>query len=57
MKFVMFVCWDAGRMDAAMEPDAKSAPEPESFPWLDELVHRNEVPIGWCRADVVAFDS
>ena len=37
MKFLMFVCWDAKKMDAQTEPDPNEKTEEESFPWLDDL--------------------
>ena len=40
MKFLMFVCWDAKKMDAQTEPDPTATANPESFPWLDDLQAR-----------------
>jgi len=37
MKYLMFVCWDAGRMDAQVEPDPHALPDVEPFPWVDDL--------------------
>lgn len=37
MKFLLLVCWDAGKMDAQTEPDPNASPDEESFPWLDDL--------------------
>jgi len=50
MKYLLLVCWDAGRMDARTEPDASDAEEPESFPWLDELQSRG----AWITGDQLA---
>jgi hypothetical protein len=50
MKYLLLVCWDAGRMDAQTEPDASDAEEPESFPWLDELQSRG----AWITGDQLA---
>jgi hypothetical protein len=37
MKYLMFVCWDAERMDAQVEPDPNALPDVEPFPWVDNL--------------------
>jgi hypothetical protein len=37
MKYLMFVCWDAERMDAQVEPDPNALPDVEPFPWVDDL--------------------
>ena len=38
MKYLMFVCWDAERMDAQVEPDPNALPDVEEpFPWVDDL--------------------
>jgi hypothetical protein len=50
MKFMMFVCWDAGRMDAQAEPDPPHAAEEQSFPWLDDLQARGV----WITGDQLA---
>ena len=50
MKYLLLVCWDAGRMDAQTEPDASDAEEPENFPWLDELQSRG----AWITGDQLA---
>jgi hypothetical protein len=50
MKFLMFVCWDATKMDAQTEPDPKQAPAEESFPWLDDLRSRG----AWITGDQLA---
>ena len=46
MKYLLMVCWDAEHMNAQTEPDPADAPEPESFPWLDELMARDAWIIG-----------
>jgi hypothetical protein len=40
MKYLLLVCWDAGRMDAESEPEPTDAPEEDSFPWLDDVQAR-----------------
>ena len=45
MKFMMLVCWDAGAMDAQVEPDP-SEREEKSFPWLDGVQARGQWVIG-----------
>src|SRR5215213_9825368 len=50
MKFLLFVCWDAERMDAQVEPDPSDAAEPEGFPWLDDLQARG----AWITGDQLA---
>ena len=50
MKFLMFVCWDAARMDAQTEPTAGETPKEESFPWLDDLQARGR----WVTGDQLA---
>ena len=50
MRFVMFVCWDAERMNAQTEPDPAEPREEESFPWLDDLQARGV----WVTGDQLA---
>ena len=50
MKFLLLVCWDAKKMDAQTEPAPAAAAEPESFPWLDDLVARGK----WVTGDQLA---
>ena len=50
MRFLMFVCWDAERMDAQTEPDPAETREEESFPWLEELQARGM----WVSGDQLA---
>jgi hypothetical protein len=50
MRFVLFVCWDAERMDAQTEPDPTEAREEESFPWLDDVQERGI----WVTGDQLA---
>ena len=50
MKYLLLVCWDAGKMDAEMEPDPADTPDGESFPWLDELLARGS----WITGDQLA---
>ena len=50
MRFVMFVCWDAERMNAQTEPDPTEPREEESFPWLDDLQARGI----WVTGDQLA---
>ena len=50
MRFVLFVCWDAERMDAQTEPDPTDTPKEESFPWLDDL-HARGI---WVTGDQLA---
>jgi len=50
MKFLLLVCWDVKKMDAQTEPDPTKAPEPESFPWLDDLQARHR----WVTGDQLA---
>ena len=40
MRYLLLVCWDAGKMDAQTEPDSAAAPVEETFPWLDDLQAR-----------------
>lgn len=42
MKYMLMVCWDTERMNAAEEPDPAQPmeEEEESFPWLDDLEAR-----------------
>jgi hypothetical protein len=40
MKYLLFVCWDAARMNAQIEPAPTDKPKAESFPWLDDLQAR-----------------
>ena len=46
MKYMLLVCWDAGRMSAEPEPDASAPEEEEGFPWLDDLQARGKWIIG-----------
>jgi len=50
MKYLMFVCWDAERMDGQSEPDPNDNPDEESFPWLDDLQARGM----WVTGDQLA---
>ena len=51
MKYLMFVCWDAGRMDAQTEPEpSERAGDDESFPWLDDVQARGV----WVTGDQLA---
>jgi hypothetical protein len=50
MKYLLFVCWDAERMDAQTEPDPGDAPEEKGFPWLDDLQERGL----WVTGDQLA---
>src|SRR5215217_5160699 len=50
MKYLMFVCWDADRMNGQREPDPTDTPEDESFPWLDDLQARGM----WVTGDQLA---
>jgi hypothetical protein len=50
MKYLMLVCWDAGKMDAQTEPDPAGRHEKESFPWLDDLQARGI----WVTGDQLA---
>jgi hypothetical protein len=50
MRFLMFVCWDAKKMDAQTEPNPTDAPVVEGFPWLDELQARGS----WVNGDQLA---
>ena len=50
MKFMMFVCWDAERMDAQSEPEPDENHEPESFPWLEDQQARGT----WVTGDQLA---
>ena len=50
VKFLMFVCWDAKKMDAQTEPDPTQTPVEESFPWLDDLQARGR----WITGDQLA---
>ena len=50
MKFLMFVCWDAKKMDAQAEPGPTDAQDDESFPWLDDLQARGR----WITGDQLA---
>jgi hypothetical protein len=49
MKYLLLVCWDAGRMDAQTEPNPAETKE-ESFPWLDDLQARGI----WVTGDQLA---
>jgi len=50
MKFLMLVCWDAGAMDAQVEPGPNDKPGEEGFPWLDDLQARGV----WVTGDQLA---
>lgn len=51
MRFLMFVCWDAERMNAQTEPDpAAENRDEESFPWLDDVQARGV----WVTGDQLA---
>ena len=50
MRFVLFVCWDAERMDAQTEPDPTEAREEANFPWLDDVQKRGI----WVTGDQLA---
>ena len=50
MKYLLLVCWDAGRMNDQKEPDNGSAESDESFPWLDDLQARGI----WVTGDQLA---
>jgi hypothetical protein len=50
MKYLLFVCWDAERMDAQAEPDPGGTPDDKSFPWLDDLQERGM----WVTGDQLA---
>src|SRR5512132_4321497 len=46
MKYLLLVCWDAGRMNAQSEPGPDDTEEPEGFPWLDDLQAQGKWVIG-----------
>jgi hypothetical protein len=50
MKFMMLVCWDAGAMDAQVEPAPSERNHDESFPWLDDVQERGK----WVTGDQLA---
>lgn len=50
MKYILLVCWDSVRMDAQVEPPPGETPEPEGFPWLDDLQARKK----WITGDQLA---
>jgi hypothetical protein len=50
MKFLLFVCWDAEKMDAQTEPNPSDSSKEESFPWLDGLQARGS----WITGDQLA---
>ena len=50
MKYLMFVCWDADRMNGQRKPDPTDTPEDDSFPWLDDLQARGM----WVTGDQLA---
>jgi hypothetical protein len=50
MKYLLLVCWDAGRMDGQAEPDPSDGKEEEGFPWLDDLQARGK----WITGDQLA---
>ena len=46
MQFLLLVIWDRDQMDATAEPAPGARPEPEGFPWLDDLQARGIWKIG-----------
>ena len=50
MKFLLFVCWDAEKMDPQSEPNPSDSSKEESFPWLDDLQARGS----WITGDQLA---
>jgi len=50
MKYLLLVCWDAERMNRQTDPDPGAVEEPESFPWLDDLLSREK----WVTGDQLA---
>ena len=46
MRYLLLVCWDAGRLDEDEEPAADEPAEDEDMPWLDELRSRDAWVIG-----------
>ena len=46
MRYLLMVCWDAGRMDEDEEPTTGDATEDEDFPWLDDLQARDAWVLG-----------
>jgi hypothetical protein len=50
VKYLLFVCWDAKKMDAQTEPDPTEPRNEESFPWLDDLQARGS----WITGDQLA---
>ena len=46
MRYLLLVCWDAGRMDEDEEPAADEPAEDEDMPWLDDLRSRNAWVLG-----------
>jgi hypothetical protein len=50
MKYLLLVCWDAERMNGQTDPDPGAVEEQESFPWLDDLLSREQ----WVTGDQLA---
>jgi hypothetical protein len=50
MKYLLLVCWDAGKMNAQTEPDPNEPREEEGFPWVDDLQARGI----WLMGDQLA---
>jgi hypothetical protein len=50
MKYLLFVCWDAEKMNAQTEPGPGDAPDDEGFPWVDDLQERGI----WVTGDQLA---
>ena len=46
MRYLLLVCWDAGRMDEDEEPGAHDLVEDEDMPWLDDLRSRDAWVLG-----------
>ena len=46
MQFLLLVIWDRDQMDTTAEPAPGTRPEPEGFPWLDDLQARGLWKIG-----------
>jgi hypothetical protein len=50
MKFLLFVCWEAEKMNAQAEPQPSDARHETGFPWLDDLQARGK----WITGDQLA---
>jgi hypothetical protein len=52
MKYLLLVCWDAGRMNDQTEPEPSATPaeDEEGFPWVDDLRARGI----WLTGDQLA---